>query len=64
MIALDQQSYRWALVAGPDRDYLWILARDKTLPADIREQLVSQARRLGFATDQLIWVEQKRTDTD
>ncbi|MBP8215301.1 MAG: lipocalin family protein [Propionivibrio sp.] len=64
VIALDQQSYRWALVAGPDRDYLWILARDKTLPADIREQLVSQARRLGFATDQLIWVEQKRTDTD
>ena len=64
VIALDQQSYRWALVAGPDRDYLWILARDKTLPADIREQLVSQARGLGFATDQLIWVEQKRTDTD
>lgn len=64
VIALDQQSYRWALVAGPDRDYLWILARDKTLPADIREQLVRQARGLGFATDQLIWVEQKRTDTD
>ena len=64
VIALDQQDYRWALVSGPDRDYLWILARDKTLPADIREQLVSQARRLGFATDQLIWVEQKRTDTD
>ena len=64
VIALDQQNYRWSLVAGPDRDYLWILARDKTLPADIREQLVSQARALGFATDPLIWVEQKRTDTN
>ncbi len=64
VIALDQQDYRWALVAGPDRDYLWILARDKTLAAEIRRQLVSQAQALGFATDKLIWVEQKRTDTD
>ena len=53
-----------ALVAGPDRDYLWILARDKTLPAEVREKLVSQARALGFATDKLIWVEQQRTDTN
>ena len=64
VIALDQQNYRWSLVAGPDRDYLWILARDKTLPAEVREQLLSQARALGFATDKLIWVEQKRADTN
>ena len=64
VIALDQQDYRWALVSGPDRGYLWILARDKTLPAEVREQLVSQARTLGFATDKLIWVEQQRTDTN
>lgn len=62
VIALDQQNYRWSLVAGPDRDYLWILAREKTLPADIRAQLVSQARELGFATDKLIWVDQQRSD--
>ena len=64
VIALDQQNYRWALVAGPDRDYLWILARDKTLPAGIREQLISQARALGFATDKLIWVDHKRVDAN
>ena len=64
VIALDQLNYRWALVAGPDRDYLWILARDKTLPDEVREKLVSQARALGFATDKLIWVEQQRTDTN
>ena len=63
VIALDQQNYRWSLVAGPDRDYLWILARDKTLPTEVREQLLSQARALGFATDKLIWVEQKRAST-
>jgi apolipoprotein D and lipocalin family protein len=64
VIALDKQNYRWSLVAGPDRDYLWILARDKTLPAEVTEQLVSQAKSLGFATDKLIWVEQKRADTN
>lgn len=64
VIALDQQDYRWSLVAGPDRDYLWILARDKSLPADVREQLLSQARALGFATDKLIWVDQNRSDTN
>ena len=64
VIALDQEHYRWSLVAGPDREYLWILARDKTLPAEVREQLVSQARAAGFATDKLIWVDQKRADTN
>jgi apolipoprotein D and lipocalin family protein len=62
VIALDQQNYRWSLVAGPDRDYLWILARDKSLPADIRAQLVRKARELGFATDKLIWVDHQRSD--
>lgn len=62
VIALDQQNYRWSLVAGPDRDYLWILSRDKTLPAEVREQLLTQARALGFATDKLIWVYHQRAD--
>lgn len=60
VIALDQENYRWSLVAGPSRDYLWILARERTLPAEVRDALVSKARSLGFATDQLIWVEQGR----
>ena len=61
VIALDPQ-YRWSLVAGPSRDYLWILARERTLPANIRDQLVEQAKALGFATEKLIWVEQTPTD--
>lgn len=63
VIALDHENYRWSLVSGPSRDYLWILARDRTLSADVREALVSKARSLGFATEQLIWVEQSREET-
>ena len=62
VIALDQQGYRWSMVIGPTRDYVWILARDRQLPASVREQLVAKARQLGVEVDKLIWVEQKRPD--
>ncbi len=60
VVALDQQKYRWAMVVGPNRDYLWILARDKQIPAELRDRLLGQARALGFAVEQLIWVDQTR----
>jgi len=59
--ALDQENYQWALVVGPDRDYLWILARDKQLKPEVRAQLLAQATRMGLAVDKLIWVSHTRT---
>lgn len=61
VIALDP-GYRWALVSGPDRDYLWILARERQLEPAVRERLVEQARRAGFAVDRLIWVAHTRQE--
>jgi len=63
VVALDPEHYRWAMVVGPSRDYLWILSREKQLPADIREQLLSQARDMGVDTGNLIWVDHSRTDS-
>ena len=62
VVALDQRDYRWAMVVGPDRDYLWILARDKALPASVREQLLSRASELGIDVSRLLWVNQTRED--
>jgi apolipoprotein D and lipocalin family protein len=62
VLALDQTGYQWALVSGPDREYLWILARTKVLAPAIRDQLVADAKKMGFATDKLIWVEHTRAD--
>lgn len=59
VIALDP-AYRWAMVAGPDRSYLWILAREPRLDAGIQTQLKNQAQALGFDTSALIWVEHNR----
>lgn len=59
---LDREHYRWALVVGPDTDYLWILSRDKTLAPEVRDRLVRRAQALGFDTQSLIWVEHTRRD--
>lgn len=58
VIALDQQDYSYALVSGPDRDYLWVLSRARMLDAATLQKLTNRATELGFATDSLIFVEQ------
>ncbi|WP_394788338.1 lipocalin family protein [Rhodoferax sp.] len=62
VVALDPD-YRWAMVVGTDRSYAWILARDKQLPAEVRTQLLEQARKLNIAVDKLVWVAQTRDDS-
>lgn len=62
LIALDQERYAWAMISGPSRDYLWILARTRQLPPAVLEHLLVQAKALGFATEELIWVKQDRED--
>ncbi len=63
VVALDRKGYDWALVMGPDRDYFWILARDKQLPEPLRQALLENARRLGIDTGLLIWPSQTRDDS-
>ena len=60
VLALDHEGYEYALVCGPNRSYLWILARRTTLSPTILDTLIAQARDLGFATDELIVVEHGR----
>lgn len=54
IFALDPD-YRWVMISGPSRDYLWILARDPRLPSSLLEDLIARARQAGFATDSLIF---------
>lgn len=60
IIALDKKDYSYALVAGPDRSYLWLLSRHKQLPKATLDRLVNQAKAWGFATDKLIYAKQER----
>jgi len=54
--------YRYALVAGRDRDYLWILARAPQLDRATLDKLVARAREWGFATEALIYADQTRPE--
>jgi apolipoprotein D and lipocalin family protein len=54
---LDAVEYRYALVSGPNKSYLWLLARSPTLDTATRDRLVARAAALGFDTGQLIYVD-------
>ena len=54
---LDQENYQHALVSGPNRSYLWILARSPSLEQQIQDKLIAKAAALGFDTSKLIYVE-------
>ena len=58
VVELDKVDYQYSLVAGPDRDYLWLLSRTPSLDPATVKKLVSKAADLGFATDDLIFVDQ------
>jgi apolipoprotein D and lipocalin family protein len=55
IIALDKTAYRWSMITGPNRDYLWILSRTPVLDQQTLQQLIAEAASLGFATDKLIF---------
>jgi apolipoprotein D and lipocalin family protein len=57
IVELDKHAYQYSLVAGPNRDYLWILCRTQQMEPNVLQSLVNRARELGFATDELIFVE-------
>lgn len=57
VIALDKD-YRYALVAGDSHAYLWILSREKSIPADIKDAYLTTARNAGYDTAKLLWVKQ------
>ncbi len=61
IVALDQETYQWSLVVGPDTEYLWVLARSTSLEKTMLDQILSMARSNGFNTDELIFVEHDQT---
>lgn len=57
VIAIDKD-YKYALVAGKSRDYLWFLSREKTMPEEVKSDYLEKAQALGFDTTKLLWIQQ------
>lgn len=55
IIALDTESYQYAMVTGPKKSYLWILSRTPKLEQKTLDALLAKAKKYGFATEALIF---------
>lgn len=56
VIAIDPE-YKYALVSGSSFDYLWILSKEKTIPAEIKSLYLEKADKLGYKVSNLLWIE-------
>jgi apolipoprotein D and lipocalin family protein len=56
VIALDSE-YKYALIAGKNLSYLWILSRETTIPDDVKQNYLKISEELGFKTSELLWIE-------
>lgn len=59
VFGLDQENYQHAFVSGPNRSYLWLLARTKTVSQDVIDRFLVASGELGFDTQSLIFVDQE-----
>ena len=60
IFALDQDA-GWALVSGPNRDFLWLLARSPALPPEERREALALAETAGFEVSALIFPRHDRS---
>lgn len=58
IIKLDKPYYNYVMVCGPNKSYFWILSRTPQLAYPIKQELIAEARALGFATENLIYPNQ------
>ncbi len=54
---LDKENYQYAYVAGPNKKYLWLLARTPNASQERIDHFVESSKSLGFDADNLIFVE-------
>ena len=52
------ENYHHALVGGSDSGYLWILSRTPAINEESKNIILTEAKRRGYDTERLIWVEQ------
>lgn len=55
VIAVDKD-YQYALVAGKNTKYLWLLSRTTTMPESVKKKYLEIAQKIGYHTEDLLWV--------
>ena len=58
-VMLLDSAYQYALIGSGSDDYLWILSRTPKLSDGAKARVLGEAKRRGYATENLIWVKQE-----
>lgn len=58
-ILMLDENYKYVVVGTPSREYLWILAREKTISEEVRNEILQKLPTLGFDTSKFIWTIQE-----
>ena len=61
VIAIDND-YQYALIAGKNLDYLWILSRQKTIPESVKEEYLKIAQDIGYDISRFVWVKHDKAN--
>lgn len=56
ILAIDD-NYHYALVAGKNLDYLWLLSREPSMSEEVRHKYLKMAEKIGYKINELVWVE-------
>ncbi|MCE1274549.1 MAG: lipocalin family protein [Chlorobiales bacterium] len=59
IFALDHSRYSWAMVAGNDHSYLWVLSRTPQIDPSLLSKLLIEAKSKGFDTLKVIRTRQE-----
>lgn len=52
------EKYRWAVISDPEREYLWILSREKQMEEAVYNQILSELQQKGYDISDLEKTEQ------
>ena len=58
VLILDE-NYEYVVVGTPSREYLWILARNKTITAEVKNSILEKLPSLGFDASKFVWTIQE-----
>ena len=54
---LEQENYQYAFITSYKKSYLWLLAREPSVPDSVRNRFLQLAKEKGFDVDSLIYVQ-------
>lgn len=52
-----EPAYENVLIFGENTDYIWILSRNKSIPENVKDKFLKQAKDAGYDLNRLVWTE-------